>query len=182
MKNLTINQYATSKERYKYDVLLNSLKSKNTFLGNEIDFNTITYAEVRKMFKIARNGVDSMESMKELFLISYNVTSDEFEQALIVEAFAAKNYIIKFLIETQEKEAKLLKSIGVDSVYWEQAGSAKLDKFSDMMPLVQIGEIYGVYPYDLQFKPYAEILTLLVIHKERNEVQQKYNKLMSKKK
>ena len=48
------------------------------------------------------------------------------------------------------------------------------------MPLVQLGEIYSIYPYDLKNKPYNEILTLLVLHKEKAEVQNEYNKLKYK--
>jgi hypothetical protein len=65
---------------------------------------------------------------------------------------------------------------------WEQAGGDRLNKFSDLMPLVQIGEIYGAYPFDLENKPYNEILVLLVAHKVRGEVTSKYSEIKSKQK
>jgi hypothetical protein len=60
------------------------------------------------------------------------------------------------------------------------AGGARLNKFSNLMPLVQLGEIYHIYPYKLQNKVYNEILTLLVLHKEKAEVSEAYSKLKQK--
>lgn len=183
MNNITLGKYIelNESERLQYDVLLNSLKPKNKFLDNEIDFNTITYAEVRKLFKLAKNdNSNDLNAMRELFKLAYHVTDIEFNNALITEAFSAKNYIVKFLNDTQANEAKLLKSIDVNEGYWQSAGGDRLNVFSDVLPLMQLGEIYGIYPMDMQTKPYAEILLLLVANKTKREVDNKYNELKSK--
>jgi hypothetical protein len=43
-----------------------------------------------------------------------------------------------------------------------------------------LGELFSIYPFDLQKKPYNEILVLLVALKERGEVNQQFSKLKSK--
>lgn len=135
------------------------------------------------------------DSTKELFCIAFGIEEDDkreedtfvfdkitkgFWNSSIIDYYAAQNYIVKTFKELQEKETKLLQSISADSGLWELAGGAKLNKFSNIMPLIQLGEIYSIYPYDLQEKPYNEILLLLVAHKEKNEVQNKYNELKAK--
>lgn len=181
LKNLSIRKYTQSNQKFLYDTLLSNLKPKNSFLSHEINLNTISYIDVRKMFKLAKESTNDIVSIKDLFLIAYDVSEEDFWNAPIVDGFSAKAFIIKFLNDTQKKEEKLLKSIGVQNDKWAIAGGDRLNVFSDLMPLVQIGEIYGIYPFDLQHKPYNEILTLLVVHKTKMEVQNKYNELISKK-
>jgi hypothetical protein len=181
MDKLTIKQYSKLLDTFEYDIFLNALKPLNLFCGNKLDYNKITYAEVRKLFHLANTG-KTLDDMCDMFCIAFNIEKGVFWSGNIDEYFSAKNFIIKYLKDTQEKESKLLNSIDADAGLWEQAGGNSLNVFSDLMPLVQLGEIYGVYPYDLQHKPYNEILTLLVLHSKKNQVQNKFNELKMKQK
>lgn len=178
MLNITVGQYFKINDVQEYDTILKHLKAKNIFSNGTIDFDRLSFKQVKICLHLIKD-INSKESLKELFCLAFNV--NEFENRTIVEFYAALNYLVKAFKELQLRETKLLKSIDQDSFLWEQAGGKKLDAFSSLMPLVQLGEIYSTYPYDLQEKPYNEILTLLVCHKTKSEVSNKYNELKFKK-
>lgn len=177
MQDISLFEYSKLTDTTDYDIVLKHLKPKNDFCNGKIDFNKLTYKDVRSCFYLIKNMKD-WENIKDLFCLAFQITN--FWNASIVEFYAAQNYLIKTFENLQEREAKLLQSIDADTGMWLMAGGDKLNKFSNIMPLVQLGEIYGVYPYDLQNKPYNEILTLLVVHKERSEIQNAYSKLKNK--
>jgi len=179
MKKITIKEYKELKNKLEYNLILSALKPSNLFCNKKIDINILTFADVRKLFKLI--NTEDIDVVCELFKIAFKVKDEDFWSENIEVAFSAKNYLVQFLKELNEKETKLLKSIDINMGLWEQAGGNNLNKFSDIMPLVQLGEIYGIYPFDLQYKPYNEILLLLVVHKEKSEVQNNYSKLISKK-
>ena len=177
MDKINLLEYSKLTETTNYDVILKHLKPQNKFGSGKIDFNKLTYKDVRSCLHLIKN-VKDWEGQKELFCLAFNVVS--FWEVAIDEFYSAQNYLIKTFIELQQRETKLLQSIDADSGKWSMAGGDRLNKFSNLMPLVQLGEIYSIYPYDLQNKPYNEILTLLVLHKEKAEINNAYSKLKSK--
>jgi hypothetical protein len=195
MDRITVREYITLQNTGVYDAVLPFLKPKNKLSNGRIDFNRLSYADVRKCLTMLK-GIDSWEKQKDLFCLAYGITEEDtketrnvmfdkihkgFWNCEIDEFFSAQNYLVKAFTDLVAREQKLLKSISVNTQLWEQAGGKRLDKFSNIMPLVQLGKIYGVFPYDLQNRPYNEILTLLVLHKEENEVNNEYEKLLYKK-
>jgi hypothetical protein len=195
MDRITVREYITLQNTGVYDAVLPFLKPKNKLSNGRIDFNRLSYADVRKCLTMLK-GIDSWEKQKNLFCLAYGINEEDtketrnvmfdkinkgFWNCEIDEFFSAQNYLVKAFTDLVAREQKLLKSISVNTQLWEQAGGKRLDKFSNIMPLVQLGKIYGVFPYDLQHKPYNEILTLLVLHKEENEVNNEYEKLLYKK-
>jgi hypothetical protein len=181
MKNITIAEYAKLNNTVDYDVVLKHSRPINKFSDGSIDFNRLSYKDVRSCLYMMKDLKD-WNNIKELFCLAFNVPENEFWEVSIQQYYAAQNYLVKSFKELQERETKLLQSINADSGLWEMAGGSKLNKFSNLMPLVQLGEIYSLYPYDLQNKPYNEILTLLVLHKEKAEVNESYSKLKQKQK
>lgn len=179
MKKINIKQYKELKDCSSYDNILKHLKGKNSFLGNTLNENKIKYKDVRSLVKLLKTGND-WNSIYKIFDICYNVSESRFYEANIEEFFYARNYIFDYVLKTQKRESKLLQSISIDSELWRQSGGDRLDKFSDLMPLIQLSEVFGIYPFKLQNKPYNEILVLLVALKERGEVQDSFNKLKSK--
>jgi hypothetical protein len=178
MDNISILEYSKLTNTSEYDLVLKNLNPKNIFSGGSIDFNKLTYKDVKSCIHLLTNK-PTWETTKELFCLAF--VTDNFWECSIIDYYAAQNYIVKTFKELQERESNLLKSIDADVGLWEMAGGDRLNKFSNIMPLIQLGEIYSIYPYDLQHKPYNEILLLLVAHKEKNEVQNKYSELKSKK-
>jgi hypothetical protein len=180
---ITIQEYAKLKDTSFYDSILSHMKPHNSFMKGKIDFDALTYEEVRKCLQLMQN-MDSWEKQKQLFELAFGLNKVKskliFWETFIDEYFSALNYLTKSFKDLIVKESKLLKSINHNSVFWEQAGGKKLDKFSNIMPLMQLGEIYGLYPYELKNKPYNEILVLLVANKEKAEVNYEYEKLRSK--
>lgn len=179
MKNINLLEYFNKKNTIEYDFILKNLKPKNLFLGGSINFNKLTYQDVIICFDLI-SKIESKESLSDLFSLAYNVT--DFYSASIDEFFSAKNYLLKAFSDLKEKQINLLNSIDSDSQLWGMAGGKKLNKFNDLMPLVQLGEIYGIFPHDLKTRPYNEIFVLLVLHKEKNEVTNAYSKLKNKQK
>ncbi len=179
MKNITIEQYKNAENVLEYDNLLKHLNPKNEFLGNSLDVNKITYKDVRSLVKLLKSGND-WDTIYDIFDICFDVSNGRFYEASIVEFYQARNFVFDYVVSTQKREASLLQSIGVDVELWKAAGGERLNKFSDLMPLVQLGELFSIYPFDLQKKPYNEILVLLVALKERGEVNQQFSKLKSK--
>ena len=176
MINYTIFEFQNVKNNFEIDTILKNLKPVNLFAGKSLNENTITYLELKNIFKIIKNGT-TFDHIFEMFNIAFGVVRYEFDSALITDYYAARNYIIDFCKKTIDKEQKLMKSISADNHLWDLAGGKSLNAFSDLMPLVKLGEIYGCYPYDLQNKPYSEILTLLVLHKRKADVEIKFSKL-----
>ena len=179
MKQISLSEYFELENTLEYDFILKNLKPNNLFLGGSINFNKLTYKQVIICFDLI-SKINSKENLSELFKIAFDV--DNFLTASIDEFFFAKNYLLKAFKELKQKQMNLLSSIDSDSALWEAAGGAKLNKFNDLMPLVQLGEIYHLYPYDLINKPYNEIFVLLVLHKEKAEVTEAYSKLKHKQK
>jgi len=179
MDRINLLEYSKLKNTLNYDVVLKHLKPLNLFAGGKIDFNKLTYKDVRSCLHLMKS-IKDWNTAKELFCLAFNINHDLFFKASIDEYYAAQNYLVKTFKELQERETKLLQSISADVGLWQMAGGDRLNKFSNLMPLVQLGEIYHIYPYDLQNKPYNEILTLLVLHKEKAEINEAYSKLKSK--
>jgi hypothetical protein len=180
MKDITLLEYNALKDKSIYSPLL-FLKGKNLFFNNKLDYNLITYDDVRKLFKLSLTA-ETIEESFYLFEIAFGVNKIQYWQSSVLDYFNARNFLIKYLKDTQERETKLLKSISIDDGVWQQAGGSTLDAFSNLLPLVQLGEIYSIFPYDMSNKPYQQILTLLVLHKRKATVQNRYEELKNKRK
>lgn len=179
MKSITVKEYFNLKNTFEYDSILTHLKANNIFNNGKIDFNTLSYENVVKCFNLIKKA-DNFEVLKDLFETAYQ--TKDFEDQNIVDYFGAKNYLLSEFERLKKTQSNLLASIDSNAILWEQAGGDKLNKFNDLMPLVQLGEIYGIFPHELKTKAYNEIFVLLVLHKERKEVHEKYNELKNPKK
>jgi len=175
MTNITIKEYTELKDVSEYDVLV-FLKPKPIFGVHEMDVRKMTYEEVKSVTRTLRNFKD-WNSVKNVFETCFKIDALTFWSGSIVDYFKAKNYIVKTFSDLLEREQKLLQSISKDSVLWEAAGGKRLDKFSDVLPLNQLGKIYGIYPFELKDYLYEEILLLLTIETVQNQVENKFNEL-----
>ena len=178
MNNITVKKYSRLVDVSGYR-FLEHLNPVNSFNGVEFDSNKITYKEMRSIVHLLKTGND-WNSLQEVFNIMYGSSSDVFEYSRLTEFYACRNFIFDYVVKMQKRETRLLQSISVDSELWRTAGGDRLNKFSNIMPLKQLGELYSIWPYDLQHKPYNEILTLLVTHKETSEVQNEFSRLKHK--
>ena len=173
MDDITVKQFITHPNAFQYDLLLKNLKPKNVL---KFDENSITYENVRKIFTLIQKG-DCFEDICNMFVLAFGINKETFYNLPIKKYYQARNFLIDFRERSLKKENDLLKSENTDGNLWKQAGGDSLNAFSDLLPLVQLGEIYNIYPLDLYKKPYKEIILLLVLHKRKNEVQENYIKL-----
>ena len=68
------------KDTLAYDLLLDHLNPKNTFCGRSMDIAKMPYANVKYCIRLLPK-VNSWESVRQLFEISFDVTEGEFWRA-----------------------------------------------------------------------------------------------------
>lgn len=175
MKNLKLKDYLYQGERYS---ALEYIEPNSSYNGKVMNTDTLTYKDVKTSVNLLSN-ISNWDDMEKLFKTCFKVESgDWFLNGRVKEYYEARNYIIKEFKRLVELEEKLLKSIGnVNKTLWKQAGGDKLNRFGGILSLNQLGKIYGVYPFDLENKPFMEILLLLTIEKEQREIEVKYSEL-----
>ena len=176
MKNHTLKYYVQRNLNY---TTLQHIKGEPEYAGKRLEINEMTYEDVKSVMRYL-GKVQSWDIIKDIFETCFKINEEEFWQGKIVDFFKARNYIIQEFTNLLNLEKKLLTSIQtIDEMLWQEAGGDRLNKFSDIMPLMQLGEVYSLYPFDLKDKKYQEILLILTAIKERNEVNRAYDKLKS---
>lgn len=175
MINITIKEYATSTKQSLYTPLENCVP-KPEFGVHVMDVKQMSYEDVKAVIRTLRN-FKNWNSIKDVFETCFKIDEDAFWSGKILDFFIAKNYIIETFKKLVEREKKLLQSISKDSVLWEAAGGNRLDKYGDVLPLNQLGKIYGIYPFELKDYKYYDILTLLSLEKDQSEVERRFHEL-----
>ncbi|MUV02079.1 hypothetical protein GN157_00005 [Flavobacterium rakeshii] len=179
MKNISIKQYTALQDTLMYDAVLEHLNQKNTFAGRSMDTNKMPYANVKYCIRLLPK-INSWKGICQLFTICFDITEAEFWASPIAEYFPAKKYLVSEFETIITTESKALASQSTDAHLWHMAGADRLKPYSDTLPLLQLGKLFGQYPFDLGRKPYGEIFSLLVQTKTQNEVEHDYQKLNSK--
>jgi hypothetical protein len=177
MKNISIKEYLKTESYTQYSYVLNSLKPKDHLHFN---LNRLTYNDVIKCNRILSKA-NTVNDVKDLFKLAYNITDDKFFNVPIVNFYQTKKFLIEKFISLRENENKLLSSNDSDSMYFDAAGGKRLNDFSDVLPLDKLARIYGGYPMDYGVKKYVEILYLLRMNKVISEVEKRFNDLKYKK-
>jgi hypothetical protein len=178
MKQLTVSQYLKLPDlnRLEYDVLLPSLKPKEWF---KIEINTLTYNEVKSIYKILQKTTETKD-IEKAFEYAFKMASHDFYNLPITKYFQLKKYLSDYFVILHKKESDLLNSVSADIGVWQQAGGDSLNEFSDVLPLSQLAKIYGGYPFDYGEKKYIEIIYLLRMNNVQSQVENEYQKLKSK--
>jgi hypothetical protein len=178
MKQLTVSQYLklNDTERLNYDVLLPALKPKEWF---KIEINTLTYNEVKSIYKILQKATE-IKDIEKAFEYAFKMASHDFYNLPITKYFQLKKYLSDYFVILHKKESDLLNSVSADIGVWQQAGGDSLNEFSDVLPLSQLAKIYGGYPFDYGEKKYIEIIYLLRMNNVQSQVENEYQKLKSK--
>lgn len=178
MKNISLRHYAALQNPLPYDALLEHLNPNNSFAGKQMDSHTMPYANVKYCIRLLP-ALKDWTGIKTLFEVCYDVDEKTFWNATVVEYFAARKFMLLNFERIILTENKLLNTQTTDTHMWEMAGADKLKPYSDTLPLLQLGKIFGQYPFDLGRKPYGEIFNLLAQTKTQNEVETEYRKLQS---
>lgn len=176
MKPIPLKHYTTLPDTLQYDTILEHLKPKNRFAGKSMDINNMPYANVKYCIRLLPK-VDSWAGICQLFTICFDIKEYKFWNAPVEDYFAAKKFVIAEFECIITTESKVFASQNTDAHLWQMAGSDRLNPYSDTLPLVQLGKLFGQYPYDLGRKPYGEIFSLLAQTKIQNDVEGDYRKL-----
>lgn len=175
---ISIKHYTTLPDTIKYDAILEHLNPKNRFAGKSMNINNMPYANVKYCIRQLPK-VDSWKIICELFTICFDIKDYQFWNAPVEEYFAAKKYAIAEFRRIIGTESHVFASQNTDSHLWHMAGAEKLKPYSDTLPLIQLGKLFGQYPFDLGRRPYGEIFSLLAQTKIQNEVEMDYRKLQA---
>lgn len=176
MRNITLRQYAALADVSQYDILDRTLKPNNSFVGRQMNINSMPYVNVKHCIRLMYNA-NTWEVIQQLFEICFDVNAKKFWKVGIVEFLQAKKYMVEEFNRVISIEVKMLQSHSTDEQLWQMAGADRLKPFSDTLPLMQLGKLFGMYPFDIGRKPYSEVFNLLVQAKVQNEVEAEYSKL-----
>lgn len=179
MKNISLKHYTRLRDTLPYDSILEHLNPQNSFSGKAMNINAMPYANVKYCIRLLPKIAD-WNGIRQLFEICFDIDEKAFWKATITDFFAAKKFVIAEFERVIATENKLLASMSTDSHLWQMAGADKLKPYSDTLPLLQLGRLFGQYPFDLGRKPYSEIFSLLAQTKAQNEVEEEYRKLVTK--
>ena len=174
MYNITVKKYSRLKSTLNYDMVLNHIKGENIFLGKRVDIVRLPYNNIKYCLSLLQK-VNDFDTLFQIFNIIFEVERDEFDNADIVSYFKAKNYIIDSFKLINDNESKLSKGSNTDLGKWKMAGGDRLAMYDSFLPLDQLGERYGQYPFELGNKPYSDIFYLMAMTKTLNEVNYNYN-------
>jgi len=175
LNNITLQEFIDSNDFYKYDSVLQHQKGKNIFLGKECNILSKPYTDIKYCISLLRS-LKSFDDVIEVISILTEKSKEEVLKSDIVEYYSFRNYIINTFKQIQDNESKLAKSTNTDAGKWIMAGGDKLKPYDDVLPLDQLAERYGGYPFDFGRKPYSEIFYLMAMTKTLNEVNINYSK------
>lgn len=173
--NISVAQYLQLADVGMYDVL-DLLPSNDLFAGKHADINAMSWINVKYCLKLI-NKINDFESLYDLFRVCYDIDRPTFLNEGVREYVQAKNYLIEGFTEIIRRESKVFAGKGQEDSAWVMAGGDKLSRYSDTLPLLNLGKMLGVYPPDLGRKPYREILGLLMQHKLQVEVETEYQRI-----
>lgn len=174
LDRINVLQYFNLKDTSKYDAILGHLKPKNVFLGKEVNILRLPYNNVKYCLSLLQN-INDIDKLFEVFNIVFECERLDFEKADVTEYFYARNYIIESFKLIIDNEKRLSQGGNTDLGKWQMAGGDRLKNYDSFLPLDQLGERYGQYPFDLGMKPYSDIFYLMAMTKTLNEVNYNYN-------
>lgn len=178
MTNITIEEYAGLKDTSKY-YFLKDMLPKDTFGCYQMNVGQMSYEQVKGVMRTL-SKFESWKDAKDIFETCFGIDEETFWNGKITDFFSAKNYIVSTFKKLMDNETRLLKSISKDSVLWEAAGGNKMNKYSDILPIRQLGKMFGLYPFELSEKRYLEILKLLEIETVETPIMEQFYKLKYK--
>lgn len=178
MRNITIQKYTRLADTTLYDNILQHLRPRGNFAGRQMSITAMPYANVKYCIRLMPK-ITGWNGVVQLFAICFDVDEKTFWRTGVTEYFAARNYIIAELERVVSTENSLFASANTDAHLWKMAGAARLEPYTDTLPLVQLGRLLGQYPFDLGRRPYGEIFSLLVQTRLQNEIEHEYHKLQA---
>ena len=178
MKQVSVAQFLRLpiSKQIEYTTILQHVKGKPI---HSVKIAELSYNEVKIVFKELTKDTPNIES---IFTTTLKISKEEFLKLSIQNYFQIKKYIETFFVSLKQNEITLLQSVNADGAMWEMAGGNELNEFADVLPLSQLAKIYGGYPFEYGNKNYIEIIYLLRMNNKQGQVENEYQKLMSKKK
>ena len=169
LHNITANElFALSPEEFEeYNSILQYLKAIAGKDLRELEFGQV--AEIRRVF-----SQPDFKGIEKVFELVFDV---ELSKLKATEFFARFNWVVDQLKAIARMEKKLQSNDAI----WEQAGGERMNIFGELNTLRALGVQYGVPPQEVEKWSYNLVFTLSYQNKELSEVQERYQKIMSRK-
>lgn len=180
MKKLTIKELflLSNEDRLEYDIFYKSLNHKDTFLGKPNLLNSLSYNEVKALFKLITN-YNEKANITKTFCIVFGIEQEFFLNADASEFYACIK-IVRASVESLMLNEKMIlqRAETKNSAIWRSAAGDTLKPFNDLSPLVMLGAKFSIYPFDLGKKKYTQILSLLAFEAKQSDVEIKFNEML----
>ena len=165
----------------RYDIYINTIKPRQTFLDKSLDVSRLTYEEVELMKMTFRNP--TMGDIADLFVMLWKLRGDmsqsalvQFYNASVFDLFRAKNYIQEFLTKVIEKEKRMLAARPDEKADMINAGE-RLAPIGYVLTKNKLAERFGVLPSVIAKMKYSEVFLILLADHMYSEVSYEYNQI-----
>ncbi|HSW67676.1 MAG TPA: hypothetical protein VLH16_03765 [Bacteroidales bacterium] len=170
--NITVDEFFKAGASEGHQLLFEWLNGKNEFNGASADLEALTFAEVSTIKQILNDP--TIEGYISLYEICYKQTPEAFLQGKIIEFAQSNRYILDYVKNLTDTEARLL--VCEPDPKWEQAGGGQMNMFGDLTAMIQIGEQFGLPPREVGNWKYSDVFAVMYFNLILSGVQKKYYK------
>ena len=175
MKNITVVKYNNLKNKMQYNMLLQHVKPRDSFL-NGFDLDKLSYNEVRTIQRLF-STVKTMEDMMRIFTTAYKCKDYLFWNMKIVNYFQTKAFLIEKFVSLKELEIKLLHVVNEDTALRQAAAGEKLKPYASTMAVDSYAKIYNLDPEECGKKSYSHIIYYLSKNNVLSQIDKEFNRL-----
>jgi len=175
MKNITVKQYLKLRDKLDYNLLLSALKPKDSF-HYEFSLDKLSYNDVRRLEMMLTN-VNTMEDVKNIFMLAYKCEESHFWQLSIVDFFHTKGFIADFFVNLKRKEVQLFQSFDKDSLKWNAAAGDTLKPYESIAIIDAYSKVYGGHPEVNGEMKYSVIMFYASYNAKINMIQKEVKKM-----
>jgi hypothetical protein len=175
MKNITVSKYNRIKNKLKYNIILEHIKPKDSFL-NGFNLDKLSYNEVRTIQKLF-TSVKTMEDMMKIFTTAYQCKDYLFWNMKIVNYFETKAFLIEKFVSLNVLENKLLGVKNEDSELRNSVAGGRLVPYAAISVIDAYAKLYKLDPEDCGKKSYNQIIFYLSYNIVTSDIDRQVNKL-----
>ena len=172
LRNITVQEFLTSKDYLNYDEILKHITAKK----NEVNILQNSYTNIKYCISLLQKEQGGFDGITEVFEILFGFNKETLMQLKVLKYYELRNYVIETFKNIVNNEMKLAQGGNTNLAKWQFAGGDKLRPYDNVLPLDQLAERYGGNPFDWGKKSYSEVFFLIAMNKNLNEVNYNYSK------
>lgn len=178
LKNYTVEEFYNNPPNEEvYLHIIRNLEPINKIYHIEFDgFWNTSYEKYITVKKIISSQTEGWEF--EAINICFNLTYPQIKNLSVYTFFSTIDYVSKNLLEILEKEKALQREPNFELL---ESGVEKLNKYGEVLTIDSLARSYGVSWEEIGKWKYSKIFTILMLEKERAEIQEQYMKIQERK-